>query len=88
MAEPVITNRVAAPAVILNEGVLVAGVNPVAEAVSVYPMPALSILTLAKDTTPEVGADGLVVADSVPEDGLVPMARVTELAAFVTVLPY
>src|SRR5438270_561435 len=75
---------VAVPTVILNE-LLVAPVNPVLLAASVYPLPALSIERLLKVAVPLTAAT-VVVPLSVPLLGFVPMASVT-LAVLVVRLP-
>src|SRR2546430_2348650 len=67
------TSCVAVPAVILN-AVLVALPAPVA--VSVYPVPTLSIDSPANVATPPDAA-WVAVPDKAPPDGLVPMASVT-----------
>src|SRR5260370_9552887 len=65
---------------------LVAPVRPVAAAVSVYPLPALSMLRLENVATPFTAAT-VIVPERVPVAGLVPTATVTLVAAPVTVLP-
>src|SRR5438132_9792425 len=67
------TSCVAVPAVMLN-AVLVALPAPVA--VSVYPVPTLSIDSPANVATPPDAA-WVAVPDKAPPDGLVPMASVT-----------
>src|SRR5213079_1075652 len=67
------TSCVAVPAVILN-AVLV--VLPAPVAVSVYPVPTLSIDSPANVATP-FDAACVAVPDKAPPDGLVPMASVT-----------
>src|SRR5256885_975378 len=65
----------AAPGVMLN-AVLAAPAGPVALAASEYPVPTLSILRLANVATPLTAAT-VVVPDSAPPPGFVPMATVT-----------
>src|SRR5205085_2577666 len=77
---------VALPTVTLNVE-LVAEVSPLLVAVSVYPVPALSILQPAKVTTPDDAVTGLVVHVTVPPPGLVPMAKLTLALELVTVSP-
>src|SRR5205807_5996204 len=67
------TSGVAVPAVMLN-AVLV--VVPAPVAVSVYPVPTLSIDSPANVATPPDAA-WVAVPDKAPPDGLVPMASVT-----------
>ena len=81
----VITNWDAAPGLMLNEA-LVAPVNPVDDAVNVYPVPVLFMLSVEKVATP-LTAETVVVPDSVPPPGLLPMAIVTLAAELVTVFP-
>src|SRR6266550_6101806 len=69
------TNCVAVPAVILN-AVLVPVTGPGALAVSVYPVPTLSIDRPANVATP-ADAACVAVPDKAPPDGLVPVASVT-----------
>ena len=64
----------------------VAAVRPVAVAVSVYPVPALSIVSVLKLATP-LAAATLTVPPRVPLFGLVPIASVTLFVAAVTRLP-
>src|SRR5438874_13835017 len=66
---------------------LVAPVRVVADAVSVYPVPGLLMLTLAKLATPLTAATVLVPA-RVPLAGLVPIATVMLVVAVVTVFPW
>ena len=74
-----------APPVMLNV-LLVAEVRPVLVAESVYPVPTLLMLRPLKVATPFAAAT-VSVPLNVPADGFVPMARVTEFDALVTVLP-
>ena len=74
----------AAPEVILK-GELVAPVKPDAVEVRVYPVPDLSIERLLNEATP-LEAAAVRVPERVPEFGLVPIARVMEFVALVTVL--
>src|SRR5260370_12034749 len=74
-----------APGVRLK-ALLVAPVRPVAAAVSVYPLPALSILRVENVATPFTAAT-VVVPDRVPLAGLLPTATVTIVAAPVTGFP-
>src|SRR5690349_17076959 len=69
------TNWVAVPDETLNV-VLVAPVSPGAAAVSVYPLPALSRLNVAKVATPFAAAT-VFVPDKVPPAGSNPSATVT-----------
>src|SRR6266480_3754546 len=69
------TNCVAVPAVMLN-AVLVPVTGPGALAVSVYPVPTLSIDRPVNVATPPDAA-WVAVPDKAPPDGLVPMASVT-----------
>src|SRR6266699_3915969 len=78
------TSWVAVPAVMLN-AVLVALPAPVA--VSVYPVPTLSIDSPANVATPPDAAC-VAVPDKAPPDGLVPMARVTFPVKPVAVFPF
>src|SRR5256884_114104 len=78
------TSCVAVPAVILN-AVLVALPAPVA--VSVYPVPTLSIDSPANVATPPDAA-WVAVPDKAPPDGLVPMASVTLPVNPVAVFPF
>src|SRR6266480_4863155 len=66
---------------------LVAPVRVVADAVRVYPVPGLLMLTFAKVATPLTAAT-VVVPARVPLAGLVPMATVMLVVAVVTVLPW
>jgi hypothetical protein len=67
------------------KAVLVAGARVPAVAVSVYPAPALLMLRSEKFATPLVGV-AVVVPESVPPPGLVPIATVIVLVAVLTVL--
>src|SRR5216117_1829830 len=78
------TNCVAVPAVILN-AVLVPVTGPGALAVSVYPVPTLSIDRPVNVATPPDAA-WVAVPDKAPPDGLVPIASVTLPVNPVTVL--
>src|ERR1041385_4326039 len=69
------TSCAADPAVIVN-GALVAVVTPLALARSVYPAPALSMLSVANVATPAAAAI-VVVPVSVPPDTLAPIVSVT-----------
>src|SRR5512146_260392 len=64
----------------------VAAVRPVVFAVRVYPVPALSIVSVLKLATPPTAAT-LTVPPRVPLFGLVPTARVTLFVAAVTRFP-
>src|SRR5438874_1118235 len=66
---------------------LVAPVRVVADAVSVYPVPGLLMLTFAKVATPLTAAT-VVVPARVPLAGLVPIASVMLVVAVITVLPW
>src|SRR2546423_12401612 len=66
---------------------LVAPVRVVADAVRVYPVPGLLMLSFAKVATPFTAATVLVPA-RVPLAGLVPIATVMLVVAVVTVLPW
>src|SRR5262245_25444110 len=77
--------REAAAALMLNAE-LDAPVSAPEAAVSVYPVPDLSMERLEKVATPPT-ADTVVVPDSVPPPGLVPMATVMLAVELVTVLP-
>src|SRR2546428_685115 len=79
------TSFAAVPGVIVNV-LLVAGVRPLALAPSVYPAPALSMLTFENVATP-LTAFTVAVPNSVPLLGFVPMASVMLFVAVVTVLP-
>src|SRR5205814_2028154 len=79
------TNCVAVPAVMLN-AVLVPVTGPGALAVSVYPVPTLSIDRPVNVATPPDAA-WVAVPDKAPPDGLVPMASVTLPVNPVAVLP-
>jgi hypothetical protein len=79
-------NCVAGPTVTLKAA-LVAPVNPVADAVKVYPVPILSIRQNANVATPAVGARGFEVQVRVPAPGFVPMDSVMLFDADVTVFP-
>ncbi len=65
---------------------LVAPVRVVADAVSVYPVPRVSMLMFAKVATPLTAAT-VVVPESVPLAGLTPIASVMLVVAVVTELP-
>ena len=65
---------------------LVAPVSPVAVAVSVYPLPARSMLRFEKLATPFTAAT-LLVPDSVPPLGFVPRATVMVPLKVASVLP-
>jgi hypothetical protein len=64
---------------------LVAPVRLVADAVRVYPVPALLMVTFAKVATPLTAAT-VIVPERVPLAGLVPIATVMLVVAVVTVL--
>src|SRR5437667_3954539 len=66
---------------------LLAPARVVADAVRVYPVPGLLMLTFAKVATPFTAATVLVPA-RVPLAGLVPIASVMLVVAVVTVLPW
>src|SRR5881628_13243 len=66
---------------------LLAPARVVADAVRVYPVPGLLMLTFAKVATPFTAATVLVPA-RVPLAGLVPIATVMLVVAVVTVLPW
>src|SRR5512135_938206 len=76
---------VAVPTVTLNAALVAVGSDE-ALAVSVYPMPALSILSAENVATPATAAT-LVVPDSVPPLGLVPIAMVMVPVKPVATLP-
>src|SRR3990172_10279104 len=76
---------VAAPGAMVK-AVLVAPVNPVAVAVSVYPVPLRLMLRWEKAATPATAAT-VVVPDSVPTLGFVPIAMVTSPVNPVARLP-
>src|SRR5216110_1966584 len=80
------TNCVAVPAVMLN-AVLVPVTGPGALAVSVYPVPTLSIDSPANVATPP-NAAWVAVPDKAPPDGLVPIASVTLPVNPVAVFPF
>src|SRR2546422_977989 len=80
------TNCVAVPAVILN-AVLVPVTGPGALAVSVYPVPTLSIDRPVNVATPPDAA-WVAVPDKAPPDGLVPITSVTLPVNPVTVFPF
>src|SRR2546425_6433032 len=80
------TNCVAVPAVILN-AVLVPVTGPGALAVSVYPVPTLSIDRPVNVATPPDAA-WVAVPDKAPPDGLVSMASVTLPVNPVAVFPF
>src|SRR5205809_516416 len=69
------------------KGLLVALVGPEADAVSVYPVPALLMLSLANVATP-LAAATVVVPASVPLPGFAPMASVTLPLNPVAVFPW
>src|SRR5437762_2624429 len=71
------TSRVAVEGTMSN-GALVAPVRPVAPADNVYPVPALSMPSEEKVATPPIAAS-VVVPDSAPPAGFVPIATVTLL---------
>src|SRR2546423_7607312 len=66
---------------------LVAPVRVVADAVRVYPVPGLLMLSFAKVATPFTAAT-VVVPERVPLAGLVPIATVMLVVEVVTVLPW
>src|SRR2546421_737819 len=66
---------------------LVALVRLVADAVSVYPVPAVSMLRLEKVATPLTAA-AVVVPERVPPFGFVPIATMILVVAVITVLPW
>jgi hypothetical protein len=74
------------PAALTATVLLVAPVRPVADAVSVYPVPAGFRLKFEKVATPLTAAT-VVVPERVPLAGLVPIATVMLVVAVVTVLP-
>src|SRR5882724_9952626 len=80
------TSVAAVPAVILNAA-LVPVAGPVALAVSVYPVPTLSIDRPVNVATPPDAA-WVAVPDNAPPDGLVPMASVTLPVNPVAVFPF
>src|ERR1051325_5194963 len=71
---------------LMSNGVLVAPGSPAAFAVSVYPLPAWSMLRSANVATPATAATD-VVPDNVPPDGFAPIATVTTPVNPVAVLP-
>src|SRR5919201_2267674 len=77
--------RAAGPTRMLN-GLLMAPVRPVLEAVSVYPVPALSMESALKVATPFTALT-VRVPLNVPPPGFAPITRVIEAALLVTVLP-
>ncbi len=79
------TTRAAAPAAMLN-GALGTGGKPLAPVLSVYPVPIFSMLSVENVATPLTAAT-VVVPDSVPPLGLVPIAAVTLPVNPVAVLP-
>src|SRR5882724_11279886 len=79
------TRRVAAPAAMLNGALGTVG-RPLAAMVSVYPVPILSILKVANVATP-LRAATVVVPDSAPPSGLVPIPAITLPVNPVAVLP-
>src|SRR5207249_945080 len=72
---------------VMLKPLLMAPVRLVAEAMRVYPLPALSILKFAKVATPLTAAT-VVVPERVPLAGLVPIATAMLLVAVVTMLPW
>lgn len=81
-------NFEAEPTVMLKV-LLVAPVKLPEAAVSVYPVPTLSIEIFEKEATPvPLTAFWLKVPLSVPVPALVPIARVTGFSALVTVFPW
>src|SRR3989442_109609 len=80
------TNCVAVPAVILN-AVLVPVTGPGALAVTVYPVPTLSI-DRPVNVAPPPDAAWVAVPDKAPPDGLVPIASVTLPVNPVAVFPF
>jgi hypothetical protein len=66
---------------------LAAPVNPVAPADNVYPVPILSIRHPVNVATPATALTVLAVQVSNPPPGLVPIVKVTEFVAEVTVFP-
>src|SRR2546429_686889 len=72
---------------VMLKPLLMAPVRLVAEAMRVYPLPALSILKFAKVATPLTAAT-VVVPERVPLAGLVPIATAMLGVAVVTVLPW
>ena len=66
---------------------LVAEVNPLDVATNVYPLPPVSIRRLPKKAIPLSGLLLVKLPERVPPAGLLPMAIVTGLVAFVTMLP-
>src|SRR6266571_6632043 len=81
----VTTSWVAAPGVMSN-AVLVAAVRAVAVAVSVYPVPALSMLRFENVATPATAAT-VAVPPSVPPPAFVPITTVTSPVKSVAVFP-
>src|SRR6266566_4287553 len=79
------TRRVAAPAAMLNGALGTVG-SPTAAAVSVYPVPILSMLRVENVATPAT-AVAVAVPDRVPPLGLLPIAAVTLPVNPVAVLP-
>ena len=74
----------------LSNAALTASVTPDADAVSVYPLPSVSILQPANVAIPDTAALGLAVHVKAAPDVPVPavMASVTGVVLEVTVLPY
>ena len=79
------TSRVAAAAVTANP-MLVVTASPVLDAVSVYPVPVLSMFSVPNVATPLTAAC-VVVPDSVPPPALLPIATVTLPVNPLAVLP-
>ena len=71
---------------VMGNGVEVAPLSPVAPAVRVYPVPARSMLRPGKVATPATAAT-VVVPESTPPVGLVPIASVMLPVKLVTVFP-
>src|SRR5213594_1773174 len=78
-------NWAGAPAVIANAALGASG-RPSATAASVYPVPLLSMLSVEKLATPATAVT-VVVPDSVPPPGLVPIVTVTAPTKSVAVRP-
>src|SRR5215831_3270486 len=70
----------------MSNRALVAFGSPVTEAESRYPTPALLMLSVEKAATPALSAT-VVVPDSVPDEGFVPIVIVTVPLKVFTVLP-
>jgi hypothetical protein len=79
------TSCVAVPGLIVKAA-LVAPPSPAAAAVSVYPVPFLSMLRVEKVAIPAAAAT-VVVPESVPPPGLVPIPTVTLPVKLVAVFP-